>query len=314
MTITRYRPGASAGAGGYRFAESRWLAAFIFVVTSCLSNAVGAQPPVAWDPKSPNVKSDKAFEGPGTPVKFEDGETRQQRASPLGLKVPAERNLQKRRREVPAESESNALQRIALSYQTPDQSQCDMVADGIVTAHTAGGPSRFDVTLIQNGKDGSQRILLRQPDGKFRDGRPDHLTSGAGPALEFLETQYSRAFQLLLKSQERGDVAADNGVRDSFQVVVQEKNGESTTYSLDLATSRVRCFEFVRSPSRDTDRNTDHVVHSYTFADFRPVDGVATPFHVEHLVNDVKQEELQRNKVRYNPTAARVPAVRSTGK
>ena len=74
-----------------------------------------------------------------------------------------------------------------------------MVADGTVTVHTASGPIAFGVTLIQNGEPGSQRILLRQPDGKLWDGRPDHLTPGAGPALEFLETQYRRGLSAVVE-------------------------------------------------------------------------------------------------------------------
>jgi hypothetical protein len=261
------------------------------------------------------VKSDEAFERSGTPVKFEDDETRQQRASSLGIQVPAERDLQKQRREVHAESERNVLQPIGVSYRTPDEWRSDMVADGMAIVHTAGGPSRFGVTLIQNGEHGSQRILLRQSDGKVWDGRPDPLTLGGGPALEFLETQYRRAFQQLSKFPERGAVVEDNGIRDSFRVVtVQEEKGESTTYSLDPTTSRVTRFEFVRRQSRDTDGDTEHVAHSYVFADFRAVDGVVTPFHIEHLVNDVKQEELQLNRARYYPTETSVPVVRSTGK
>ena len=69
------------------------------------------------------------------------------------------------------EPASDVLQRIGVSNGKPDQSRTDMVADGTVTVHTASGPIAFGVTLIQNGEHGSQRILLRQPDGKLWDGR-----------------------------------------------------------------------------------------------------------------------------------------------
>jgi hypothetical protein len=105
-----------------------------------------------------------------------------------------------------------------------------MVADGTVTVHAASGQIAFGVTLIQNGEPPSQRILLRQPDGKSWDGRLDHLAPGAGPALEFLETQYRRGLQLLLRSSGRGATAADNGIRDSLRVVtVREDNGQVTS-------------------------------------------------------------------------------------
>ena len=315
MTITRYRTGAAASGGDYRCGANRRLGSFIFVLSFCLSNVLGAQRAGARDSKSPNLKSDESFERPGTPVKFGDGEPRQQRVSPLGIQVLPDRELREQETEVPSESENNGLQQIGLSYRTADQSLSGMVAEGTVTVQTASEPRTFGVTLIQNGEPEIQRILLRQADGKFWDGRPDHLTPGAGPALEFLDAQYRRAFQHLLKFRQRGAVVTDKGIRDSFRIVtVQEQSGESTTYSLEAATSRVTRFEFVRSSSRGTNRNTDHVVHSYTFSDFRAVDGVATPFHIEHLVNEVKHEELQLNKIRYNPAIASVPAVRSIEK
>jgi hypothetical protein len=312
MTIRRYRTGAAASAGDYRFGANRRLAALIFVLSFCLTNVLGTQRAGERDSKSLNVKSDESFERAGTPVKFEDGGPRQQRVSPLGIQVLPDRELQKQETEVASETENNGLQQIGFSYRPADESRSDIVADGTVTVQTATEPRTFGVTLIQNGEQGSQRILLQQADGKFWDGRPDHLTPGAGPALEFLDAQYRRAFQQLLKFRERGAIVTDKGIRDSFRIVtVQEQSGESTTYSLEPATSRVIRFEFVRSSSRGTDRKTDHVVHSYTFSDFHAVDGVAKPFHIEHLVNDVKQEELQLNKIRYSPA---VPAVRSIEK
>ena len=101
MTITRYRTEAAAGAGNYRIAASRRLAALIFVLSFCLSNVLGAQRAGARDSKSPNLKSDEWFERPGTPVKFGDGEPRQQRVSPLGIQVLPDRELRKQETEVP---------------------------------------------------------------------------------------------------------------------------------------------------------------------------------------------------------------------
>ena len=207
------------------------------------------------------------------------------------------------------------LQRIGISSERPDKSRTDMVADGTVTVYTASGPIAFGVTLIQNGEHGSQRILLQQPDGKLWNGRVDHLVPGAGSALEFLETQYRRGLQQLLKSPERDTTVADNGIIDAFRAVtVQEENGQSTKYSLDPATSRMARFEFVRGQTRSSVGKTGPVVHSYSFADFRDADGVATPFHIEHFVDGEKQEELQLTKVRYNTSAIGAPAFRPTGR
>jgi hypothetical protein len=311
MTITRYRKGACAGDGGYRFATNRKLAGFIFVLSICLSNVLGAQRPGARSSENPTVKSDERTEGLGP---F-DQETNRQRRTPLGVQVPVDRSLEEQRRGDAVEPASDALRRLGVLNGKPDQSGSDRVAGGTVTVHTASGPIAFDVTLIQNGDPGSQRILLRQPDGKSWDGRPDHLAPGAGPALEFLETQYRRGLQQLLNFQGHDAAVSDNGIKDSLRVVtVQEDNGQSTKYSLDPATSRMTRFEFVRGESPVSDPNTGSVVHSYSFADFRSADGVATPFHIEHFINGVKQEELQLTTVRYNSTAIGASAVRTAGR
>jgi hypothetical protein len=281
------------------------------VLSACLPNGLGAQRPGARDSEKPTARTDERTEGLG-PL---DRETRQQRITPLGVQVPVEHASQKQRRGVAVEPESDVLWHAGISDGKPGQSRGDLVAEGTVIVQTAAGEIAFGVMLIQNGEQGNQRILLRQPDGKLWDGRPDHLAPGAGPALEFLETQYRRGLQQLLKSPGQDTTVADNGVQNSLRVVtVQEDNGQSTKYSLDPATSRIIRFEFVRGETPVTVRNTGAVVHSYSFADFRAADGVATPFHIEHLVNGVKQEELQLTKVRYNTAAMGTPAVRPTGR
>jgi hypothetical protein len=280
-----------------------------------LSNALGAQRPGEQVPENPILKSDERFERPGSPVSFNGDETKQQSYTPLGIQVPAERDLQKQQRGVAVEPGSTALPQAGISFERPDASRSDMVADGTVTVYTENGPIIFGVTLIQYGEHGSQRIQLRQPDGKSWDGRADHLVPGTGPALEFLETQYRRGLQPLLKAPERNAVVADSGTNGAFrEITLQEENGQSTRYSLDPATSRMARFEFVRSQSRGSVGNVGPVVHSYSFADFRDVDGFATPFHIEHNVDDVKQEELQLTKVRYNTAAIVAPDVRPTGR
>lgn len=311
MTITRYRTAAGTGSGNHRFAANRKRTGLVLVLCFCASNVLGAQRPDAWDPKNPNVKSDESFERL-VPL---DQETNQQRLTPLGVQVPVVPALRKQHREGAVEPASDALRRVGISNGQPDQSRSDLVADGTVKVYTASGAIAFGVTLIQNGEQGSQRVLLRQPDGNLWDGRPDHLASGAGPALEFLETQYRHGLQQLLKSSGRDASVEDNGIEDSLRVVtVQEDNGQSTKYSLDPVTSRIARFEFVRGQSPVSIGRTAPIVHSYSFADFRVADGVATAFHIEHFVNGVKQEELQLTKVRYNSAAISVPVVRPTGK
>jgi hypothetical protein len=291
------------------------LAVLVSVVCFCLSNALGAQRPGARGPENSVPESDERFERPGSPGSLKDDQAKQQRRTPLGIQVPVDRDLREQHRGVGVERESNALQRIGILPGSPDQPRTDLVADGTVTVYTENGPIAFGVTLVQNGEHGSQRILLRQPDGKLWDGRADHLVPGAGPALDFLETQYRRGLQQLLNFQGHDAAVSDNGIKDSLRVVtVQEDNGQSTKYSLDPATSRMTRFEFVRGESPVSDPNTGSVVHSYSFADFRSADGVATPFHIEHFINGVKQEELQLTTVRYNSTAIGASAVRTAGR
>jgi hypothetical protein len=42
------------------------------------------------------------------------------------------------------------------------------------------------------------------------------------------------------------------------------------------------------------------VVQSYVFSDFRMVQGIATPFKIEHLANGAKVDEMIFSFVRYN--------------
>jgi hypothetical protein len=143
--------------------------------------------------------------------------------------------------------------------------------------------------------------------------RPEPSAPGAVRRWSF-ETQYRHGLQQLSKSSWCDATVEDNGIEDSLRVItVQEDNGQSTKYSLDPATSRIARFEFVRGQSAVAIGRTAPIVHSYSFSDFRATDGVATPFHIEHFVNGVKQEELQLTNVRYN-SAATSARVRPTGK
>jgi hypothetical protein len=106
----------------------------------------------------------------------------------------------------------------------------------------------------------------------------------------------------------------DHGIKDSSrEVTVEQDDGQSTKYRLDVATARITRFEFVRGESSSV-RNTNAVVHSYSFDDFRSADGIGTPFHIEHFVDGVKREELQLTTVRYNPTAIGASAIRPVGR
>ncbi len=212
MTINVYRTDAEPGtrvigwkcedvdSGGSRIAANHRLATLVLYFCFCLSNALGAQRPGPRDPENPNVNSDERFEKPGSPGRFSDDQTKQQRYTRhLAYRCLPNKFCRNSVEESAVEPASNVLQRIGISSESPDQSRTDMVADGTVTVYTASGPIAFGVTLIQNGEHGSQRILLQQPDGKLWDGRADHLVPGAGSALEFLETQYRRGLSAVVE-------------------------------------------------------------------------------------------------------------------
>jgi len=311
MIFTRYQTDAGARNSNHRFAKHRRRTELVLGLCLCASHALGAQRPGTLDPKNSNVRSDERIERPGVT----DQEGRQQRVTPLGVQVPVVPVVGKQNRDGAVEPASEALRRLGISIEDSGQARGDLVADGVVTVRTASGTLEFAVTLIQNGEQGSQRILLRQADGKLWDGRPDHLVPGAGPALEFLETQYRRGLQQLAKSSGREDTVEDNGIEDSLRVVtVHEASGQSAKYSLDPVTSRTARIEFVRGQAPVSIGRTAPIVHSYSFTDFRAADGIATPFHVEHFVNGEKQEELQLTKVRYNSDAMSASAVRPSGR
>jgi len=310
MIINRHRTNAGAGGRNHWFAESCKRTGLVLVLCLCASVALGAQRPGALDPRIPNGKSDERIERFG-PI---DQETRQQRLTPIGIQVPVVSALGKPNREGALEPLGDALRRFGISNGEPDQSRRDLVADGTVMVHTPTGTIAFEVTLIQNGEQGSQRILLRQSDGKFWDGRPDHLAPGAGPALEFLETQYRRGLRQLPKFAGRDVTIEDNGMGDSLRVItVKDAGGQFAKYSFDAATSRVDRFEFIRGQSLVSIGRWAPNIHSYSFADFRDGDGVATPFHTEHFVNGEKQEELQLTKIRYSDTIG-ASTIRSAGR
>ena len=235
------------------------------------------------------------------------------RKTPLGTQVAPEIAAPLLHALANPEPAGDVLQRTGTALTSQLLTSKDMVGEGTVTVHTAGGPVTFPVTLVQNGEHGSQRILLKQPDGKIWDGKAEHLAPGGRQALEFLEAQHARGMRQLLDSPKRDATIADNGIKDASHILtVRETNGDATQYVLDGATLRLTGFQFVRGQSRDSVGNVSPTLHSYALADVRNADGVATPFHIEHVVNGVKQEELQLTKVRYSTAATSAPVVRPT--
>jgi hypothetical protein len=311
--------------GKHGTAQCLALSLVIFLFSSLsLSIPAMAQKPVVQDSKKTSAntpgKSDKSDKNADPDAL--------QRSTRLGIQVPADSGLQTSQATVsstplstplsmpktPSMSLNDIIQKPGAAHNKPESTLTDVVGEGRVTVYTASGPVTFGVTLLVNGEKGSQRISLQQPDGKMWDGRGDHLAPGGLQALEFLETQHARGLGQLLGSPKREATLTDIGIKDKNQIVtVREKDSDSTQYFLDIATSRLARFDFVRGQSRDSLGRVIPSVQSYIFADFRLADGVATAFLVEHYVNGAKQEELQLNKVRYGTAAIGVP-VAATGR
>jgi len=197
-------------------------------------------------------------------------------------------------------SSAEVLDRVAVVHGKAQLARTDMIAEGTVMVFNEKQTTALKVTLLRNGEHQSQRILLYQ-DGKMWDGRGENLTSEGKRVLDFLETQYMRGLRQMLKANEGAFTV-------TAASLMLQKDGENTTYFLDSDTSRLSHFEFEHGQQLDSKGRARTNVHSYSYADYRSTDGIATPFRIEHDMNGSKQEELLLTEVRYVPaTSTRNP-------
>jgi hypothetical protein len=241
----------------------------------------------------------------------------QQRSSPrtpLGTQVPRpdlpERGQAPKPQPAPVESASATVQRAANAHGGPNfRNVTDSVADGTLTRYGLQNPhEQFAVTvwrkgnLVQRSVRSSNGERHQGTDGKQTwDAFEGFVTAAQGPTLEFLETQTVRALPNLFEYQARGSRLRDDGMRGPDRVLtIEEANSRTTTYVIEGGRSFVTRLEVVSGQVPDMLGRRMSIVESYVFSDFRTVQGVPTPFKVEHFTNDLKVEELRFTVIRYN--------------
>jgi len=239
---------------------------------------------------------------------------RSSRRTPLGTQVPRPslppRGQESKTQRVPPEPARVALERAANAHGGQDfRNITDSIAEGTLTRYDMQNPhEQFAVTMWRKGN--LVQRSVRSPNGERRQGTDGKqtwdafggfVTAAEGPTLEFLETQTVRALPNLFEYEVRGSRLRDDGMRGPDRVLaVEEANGRTTTYVIEGGRSLVTRFEVVSGQAPDMLGRRMSIIESYLFSDFRTVQGVPTPFKIEHFTNDLKVDELRFTTIRYN--------------
>ena len=237
------------------------------------------------------------------------------RRTPLGTQVPRpnlpQRGQPPRTPSAPAEPATAALQRTTNAHGGQAfRNIADSVAEGTLTLYSMEGPyAQFSVTVKRKGQGRVQRTI-KSPTGEQRQGTNgtqtwdafgNFLTAARGPALEFIETQSARALPNLFEYQTRGSRLRDDGMHGKDRLLtIEESNGRTTSYLIDGVTALVTRLELVSGQAPDMLGRPLSIVQSYVFSNFRAVQGVPTPFKVQHFNNGIKVDELLFTSVQYN--------------
>ena len=186
----------------------------------------------------------------------------------------------------------------------------DSVAEGTLTRYGMQGPYEQVPVIVWRKGDSQVMRTIRSATGEQRQGlnrtqtwdaTGPFVTLARGPALEFLEMQTVRSLPNLFDYQARGSRLRDDGMRGNDRAVtIEELNGRSTTYVINSGTSYVSRMEVVTDQAPNMFGREVSVVQSYVFSNFRMVQGVPTPFKIEHFTNDLKVEEIVFTTFRYN--------------
>jgi hypothetical protein len=189
----------------------------------------------------------------------------------------------------------------------------DWIAKGRIVLYGRKGPQEtLEVTLQHKGRRQVQRILTR-PDGEARQGSDGSrqwqsflggkfTASAVGRSSDFVDSQTIRSVQALLNYQGEKLTLRDAGTSATQQIIEsQDQQGKKTKYFIDTTTWLVTRLEFVIGQSQDifTKQVVDRI-DAYVFSDFRPVQGVQTPFKIERFTDGMKTEEMQFTSVQYN--------------
>jgi hypothetical protein len=234
--------------------------------------------------------------------------------TPLGTQVPRPTLPQRGQQPPPpalAEAATAAIQRAMKAHGGENfKNIADSVAEGTLTLYSMRGPyAQYSVTVWRKGQGRVQRSI-RSSSGEQRQGTngtrtwdtvAGFVTAARGPALEFLETQTVRALPNLFEHQTRGSWLRDDGLRGADRVLtIEEINGRTTTYVINAATSVVTRVELVSDRVPDIFGRSLSILQAYVFSNFRFVQGIATPFTIEHFSNGIKVDEMAFTSVKYN--------------
>ena len=193
---------------------------------------------------------------------------------------------------------SPVLQRLNDAQSMSRIDQMDFIGEAAVTLQTDKGPITVPVKVIRS--QGGQRIIFNQSDGKPWDGNLLHLEPLSRRVLEFVQTEFARGVQNIMKAPIRNAVVSDEGSKNGSQILsLRETTGATTRYSLDASSSRVMRMEFQREKSNPGKTERASNVETYNFSDFRSINGVATPFKVEHYTNGSLQERMDFTSIKY---------------
>jgi hypothetical protein len=175
----------------------------------------------------------------------------------------------------------------------------DVVGEGVATVVSDTGSAAFGFRVLVNGESHGLHIFLTLPNGKPWDGHADHLVPGAEQALELIETQHSRGLSSLVTFQSRNASLDDTGLKASSRSIsVKESNGVSTQYMLDSSTSQLKRVEFSKAQNHDAQTGAFvPIVESFDYSDFRTVNGVSTPFKIEHQTDGRVTGQVQFTKM-----------------
>ena len=187
----------------------------------------------------------------------------------------------------------------------------DFQADGTISFFSNGSPQgSLPVSMVRMGDKHVQR-LIKYPNGERRQGTDGMQTWDSlgnqwsvakGPSLDFFETHTVRGLPNLFEYQNVGSKLRDEGIRGIDRLIsIEEGNGRVTSYLIDGLNSRVKRIEFVTGQAGDMfGSRRMPVVESYVFSDFRVVQGIWTPYRVEHYTNALKVDEMNFTSIRYN--------------
>ena len=195
----------------------------------------------------------------------------------------------------------------------------DSVSEGRLTFYAGkSAKNTIDVTVIRKGTSRIQRVL-RQRDGELRQGADgdaswesfDGMTvlAPGGLAGNYIESQTVRAVESLFDAESKGLLVRDAGKRENARVLEVEvpavgKPPRQTRYFIDETVPEVTRIEFITGEAKDILGKAVPATESYAFSDYRVVQGVRTPFHIERYVNGLKIEETQLTSVRYNASVS----------